>query len=48
MTKSKGKTQARIEILKALKRATAQAQILNKQLDEMHSTLVCSVVKKAA
>ncbi len=42
------RNRARIQILASLRRATAQAKILNKQLDEMHEALAISTEKKAA
>lgn len=42
------KCQARMEILASLKRATQQARILNRHLDDMRLTLEYSATKKAA
>lgn len=40
--------QARIQILAALKRATAEAKKLNSILDDMHNMLEANAAKKAA
>ncbi|WP_177166112.1 hypothetical protein [Nitrosomonas ureae] len=40
--------QARIQILAALKRATAEAKKLNSILDDMHNMLEANANKKAA